>query len=76
MVAGINSTFIFYVLEDMVKHVPFHLKTDHMNLVYISCALTGKVARWKLYMQDWNFTVCWNTEEIETSADTDTAQVL
>ena len=43
----------------MLKHVPFHLKTDHKNLVYINCALTGKVARWKLYMQDWNFTVSW-----------------
>jgi len=27
--------------------------------VYINCALTGKVARWKLYLQDWNFTVSW-----------------
>ena len=23
------------------------------------CGLTGKVVRWKLYMQDWNFTVPW-----------------
>ncbi len=47
-------------LEDMLKHVKFHLKTDHKNnLVYINRALTGKVARWKLYMQDWNFTVSW-----------------
>ena len=53
---------IFYclkVLEDILKHINFHLKTDHKNLVYINCALTGKVARWKLYMQDWNFTVSW-----------------
>ena len=53
---------IFYclkVLEDILKHIRFHLKTDHKNLVYINCALTGKVARWKLYMQDWNFTVSW-----------------
>ena len=51
--------YCFKVLEDMLKHVKFHLKTDHKNLVYINCALTGKVARWKLYMQDWNFTVSW-----------------
>ena len=31
----------------MLKHVKFHLKTDHENLVYINCALTGKVARYK-----------------------------
>jgi hypothetical protein len=49
----------FKVLEDMLNHVKFHLKTDHKNLVYINCALTGKVARWKLYMQDWNFTLSW-----------------
>ena len=35
------------VLEDLLKHVRFHLKTDH----------TGQVARLKIYMQDWNFTV-------------------
>ena len=47
------------VLEDMLKHVRFHLKTDHKNLAYINCAHTGKVAQWKLYLQDWNFTVSW-----------------
>jgi hypothetical protein len=51
--------YCFKVLEDMLKHVKFHLKTDHKNLVYINCAITGKVVRWKLYMQDWNFTVSW-----------------
>jgi hypothetical protein len=51
--------YCFKVLEDMLKHVKFHLKIDHKNLVYINCVLTGKVARWKLYMQDWNFTVSW-----------------
>jgi hypothetical protein len=49
--------YCFKVLEDMLKYVKFHLKTDHKNLVHINCALTGKVARWKLYIQDWNFTV-------------------
>jgi len=51
--------YSFKVLEDLLKHVPFHLKTDHKNLVYINCALTGKVARWKLFMQDWNYTISW-----------------
>jgi uncharacterized protein YhbP (UPF0306 family) len=48
--------YCFKVLEDMLKYVKFHLKTDHKNLVHINCALTGTVARWKLYIQDWNFT--------------------
>ena len=51
--------YSFKVSEDLLKHVPFHLKTDHKNLVYINCALTGKVARWKLFMQDWNYTISW-----------------
>jgi len=78
-------------LESLEKKndIPIHFKTDHKNLVYINCTLTGKVARWKRYL---NFTVSWvegheehqqvpdklsrlvsNPEEIETSADTDTA---
>jgi len=47
---------IFYclkVLEDMSKHAPFHLKTDHKNLVY------------KLYLKDWNFTVSWVDDQKE-----------
>jgi hypothetical protein len=43
------------MLGHLKKNVKFHLKTDHKNLVYI----TGKIARWKLYMQDWHFTVSW-----------------
>jgi len=48
--------YCFKVLEDMLKLVNFHLKTDHKNLVYINFTLTGKVARYKLNTQDWNFT--------------------
>ena len=33
----------------------FILKTDHMNLTYFNVAFTGKVLRWKLYLQDKNF---------------------
>ena len=44
--------YSFKVLEDMLKHVRFHSKKDHKNLVYINCSM-------KLYMQDWNFTVSW-----------------
>jgi hypothetical protein len=30
---------------------PFILKTDHKNLTYLNVTLTGKVLRWKLYLQ-------------------------
>ena len=33
----------------------FILKTDHMNLTYLNVTLTGKVLRWKLYLQDKDF---------------------
>ena len=51
--------YSFKALEDLLKHFPFHLKKDHKNLVYMNCAPTGKVARWKLFMQDWNYTISW-----------------
>ena len=34
----------------------FILATDHLNLTYINTILTGKVLRWKLYLQDKNCT--------------------
>ena len=33
----------------------FILKTDHKNLTYINVTFTGKVLRWKLYLQDKDF---------------------
>ena len=35
--------------------VDYCLKTDHKNLTYINVTFTGKVLRWKLYLQDKNF---------------------
>jgi hypothetical protein len=33
----------------------FILKTDHMNLTNVNVTFTGKVSRWKLYLQDKDF---------------------
>jgi hypothetical protein len=49
---------IFYgirLFEDLLDNRPFILKTDHMNLTYLNVKLTGKVQRWKLYLQDKDF---------------------
>jgi hypothetical protein len=49
---------IFYgvrLFEDLLDNRPFILKTDHMNLTYLNVTLTGKVLRWKLYLQDKDF---------------------
>ena len=41
--------------EDLLDNRHFILKTDHKNLTYINVTLTGKVLRWKLYLQDKDF---------------------
>ena len=43
------------LFEDLLDNRYFILKTDHMNLTYINVAFTGKVLRWKLYLQDKDF---------------------
>jgi hypothetical protein len=45
---------IFYgvrLFKDLMDNRPFILKTDHKNLTYLNVTLTGKVLRWKLYLQ-------------------------
>ncbi len=52
---------IFYgvrLFEDLLDNRPFILKTDHKNLTYHNVTLTGKVLRWKLYLQDKDFYLC------------------
>ena len=40
------------LFEDLLDNRYFILKTDHMNL---NVTFTGKVLRWKLYLQDKDF---------------------
>ena len=52
---------IFYgvrLFEDLLDNRHFIRKTDHKNLTYLSVTLTGKVLRWKLYLQDKDFHLC------------------
>ncbi len=47
--------YLFQTVDGMVQVIMCIskvLKTDHKNLAYINCAHTGKVASWKLYLQD------------------------
>jgi hypothetical protein len=43
------------LFEDLLDNRYFILKTDHMNLTYTNVTFTGKVLRWKLYLQDKDF---------------------
>ena len=52
---------IFYgvrLFEDLLDNRPFILNPDHKNLTYLNVTLTGKVLRWKLYLQDKDFYLC------------------
>ena len=41
--------------DSSVDNRYFILKTDHMNLTYINVTFTGRVLRWKMYLQDKDF---------------------
>jgi hypothetical protein len=43
------------LFEDLLDNRYFILKTDHKNLTFIYVLFTGKVLRWKLYLQDKDF---------------------
>jgi len=44
--------------EDLLDNRHFILKTDRMNLTCLNVTLTGKVQRWKLYLQDKDIYLC------------------
>jgi hypothetical protein len=46
------------LFEDLLDNRLFILKTDHKNLTYLNVTLTGKILRWKLYLQDKDFYLC------------------
>ena len=43
------------VFADLLLGVPFILRTDHKNLLYLNAAGSSKVTRWKLEIQNYNF---------------------
>ena len=47
--------FGFKTFEDLLDNRHLISKTDHTNLTYLNVTLTGKVLRWKLYLQDKDF---------------------
>ena len=46
------------LFEDLLDNRPFILKTDHKNLTYLNATRTGKILRWKLYLQDKDIYLC------------------
>ena len=50
-----RSLYGVKLFEDLLDNRYLILKTDHMNLTYINVTFTGKVLRWKMYLQDKDF---------------------
>jgi len=51
---AIFMTFRKY--EYLLRDIPFELYTDHENLIYINTPPSNKVLRWKLAIQEYDFT--------------------
>ena len=49
--------YAFNKLEYLIRDVHFTLRTDHKNLTYINLENTGKVKRWKLAIQEFDFDI-------------------
>lgn len=48
--------YAFMKFEHLIRDVPFILRTDHRNLTFLDMG-AGKVLRWKLAIQEYNFRV-------------------
>ncbi len=46
----------FQKYEYLLRDIPFELYTDHENLIYINTPPSNKVLRWKLAIQEYDFT--------------------
>jgi hypothetical protein len=55
-----ESYAIFYAMQKWQHFLlgrKFHVFTDHKNLVYVHTSTTPKVVRWRLQMQEFDFTI-------------------
>lgn len=55
--------------EWLLRDIPFTLHTDHKNLTFIEKDARGKVKRWKLAIQPFNFQIYWLKGEKNILAD-------
>jgi transposase InsO family protein len=47
--------YAFKKFEHLISDIPFILRTDHRNLVYINETKSSKILRWKLLIQEYDF---------------------
>lgn len=55
--------------EFILRDIPFLLRTDHRNLTFLDTDFRGKVQRWKLAIQSFNFKIQWVKGEENILAD-------
>ena len=55
--------------EYLVRDIPFEMYTDHENLVYLNNPPSNKVLRWKLAIQEYDFTLDHIKGELNVVAD-------
>ena len=55
--------------EKLLQNIPFQFYTDHGNLVYLNNPLSNEVLRWKLAIQEYNFTISHIAGEYNVVAD-------
>ncbi len=55
--------------EYLLRDIPFELYTDNENLVYLNIPPSNKVLRWKLAIQEYDFTISHIAGELNVVAD-------
>ncbi len=55
--------------EYLLRDISFELDTDHDNLVYLNNPPSNKVLRWKLAIQEYNFSISHIAGELNVVAD-------
>jgi hypothetical protein len=54
---GYGCYFGVHKLSYYLRCKPFILETDHNNLVWMEASLVPKIIRWRIYLQDFDFTL-------------------
>ena len=55
--------------EFILRDIPFLLRTDHRNLTFLETDYRGKVQRWKIAIQGFDFKIQWLKGEHNVLAD-------
>jgi len=66
---GYAIVYAFIKMKHLLKDRHFDLYTDHENLTRLYSTGSQKVMRWRMFMQEYNFTIHYKKGEENTVAD-------